>query len=123
MIGSVLKEARALKNLSQPEVANLVGVTKQTYLKWENDTTEPKATQVYRLAKVLGITSDEICSGKLNSKMSLNSFIINMSKVGADSGMTALRVWEQVPDHKDFLNSLLDQEELDSEGQDVLNIL
>ena len=34
MIGSVLKEARALKNLSQPEVARLVGVTKQTYLKW-----------------------------------------------------------------------------------------
>lgn len=44
MIGSVLKEARALRNLCQPEVARLVGVTKQTYLKWENDTTEPKAT-------------------------------------------------------------------------------
>ena len=52
MIGSVLKEARALKNLSQPEVARLVGVTKQTYLKWENDTTEPKATKISKLAKV-----------------------------------------------------------------------
>jgi len=123
MISSVLKEAIALKNLSQPEVASLVGVTKQTYLKWENDTTEPKATQISKLAKVLGITSDEICNGKLDSKMTLNSFIINMSKVGADSGMVALRVWEQVPDHHYFLKSLLDSEDVDSEGNEVLNVL
>jgi len=122
MIGSVLKEARALKNLSQPEVASLVGVTKQTYLKWENDTTEPKASQISKLAKVLGVTSDEICNGKLDNKMALNSFIINMSKAGADSGMIALRVWEQVPDHHYFLKSLLD-EDTNSEDHDVLNIL
>ena len=81
MIGSVLKEARTLKNLSQPDIAKLVGVTKQTYLKWENDVTEPKATQVNKLAEVLGISANEICAGKLDKKMSLNSFIINMSKV------------------------------------------
>ncbi len=72
MIGSVLKEARTLKNLSQPDIAKLVGVTKQTYLKWENDVTEPKATQVNKLAEVLGISANEICAGKLDKKMSLN---------------------------------------------------
>lgn len=72
---------------------------------------------------MLGITSDEICNGKLDSKMTLNSFIINMSKVGADSGMIALRVWEQVPDHQYFLKSLLDSKDVDSEGNEVLNIL
>ncbi|HHG3261605.1 TPA: helix-turn-helix transcriptional regulator [Vibrio parahaemolyticus] len=65
MIGSVLKEVRTLKNLSQPDIAKLVGVTKQTYLKWENDVTEPKATQVNKLAEVLGISANEICAGKL----------------------------------------------------------
>ncbi|HHX8605150.1 TPA: helix-turn-helix transcriptional regulator, partial [Vibrio alginolyticus] len=68
MIGSVLKEARTLKNLSQPDIAKLVGVTKQTYLKWENDVTEPKATQVNKLAEVLGISANEICAGKLDKK-------------------------------------------------------
>ncbi|MCX8900663.1 helix-turn-helix transcriptional regulator [Vibrio parahaemolyticus] len=123
MIGSVLKEARTLKNLSQPDIAKLVGVTKQTYLKWENDVTEPKATQVNKLAKVLGISANEICAGKLDKKMSLNSFIINMSKIGADSGLTALRVWEQVPDHHHFLTSLIEAGDLEGKDTEVLNIL
>lgn len=123
MIGSVLKEARTIRNLSQPDVAKLVGVTKQTYLKWENDVTEPKATQVNKLAEVLDITASEICSGKLEQKMTLNSFIINMSKIGADSGLIALRVWEQVPNHHQFLKSLVDSDDLKSKDNEVLNIL
>ncbi|MBF4333402.1 XRE family transcriptional regulator, partial [Vibrio anguillarum] len=46
MIGDVLKEARIKINLSQSDMASKVGVTKQTYMKWENNITEPKASQV-----------------------------------------------------------------------------
>ncbi|HBC3448842.1 TPA: helix-turn-helix transcriptional regulator [Vibrio parahaemolyticus] len=123
MIGSVLKEARTLRNLSQPDVAKLVGVTKQTYLKWENDVTEPKATQVNKLAEALDISASEICAGKLEKKMSLNSFIINLSKINADSGLLALRVWEQVADHHHFLKSLIEAEDLEDKDTEVLNIL
>nr|VVV04088.1 hypothetical protein AW0309160_01471 [Aliivibrio wodanis] len=51
MIGDTLKEARVKINISQQEMANKINVTKQTYMKWENDITEPKASQVKNLLK------------------------------------------------------------------------
>ncbi|WP_445947067.1 helix-turn-helix transcriptional regulator, partial [Shewanella sp.] len=52
MLKDVLKEARHRRGLKQEDVAKLVKVAKQTYLKWENGTTEPKASQVKDLALV-----------------------------------------------------------------------
>ncbi|EIT7125799.1 helix-turn-helix domain-containing protein [Vibrio alginolyticus] len=123
MIGSVLKEARALKNLSQPEVANLVGVTKQTYLKWENNATEPKASQISKLAEVLDITADEICNGELKEKMSLDSFILNIAKIRPNTELIALRAWEQISDHKAFIHSLRMGEIEGYEDHEVFNVL
>lgn len=123
MIGAVLKEARTLKKLSQPEVAKMVGVTKQTYLKWENDATEPKASQISKLAEALGVTADEICRGELKSKMTLDAFILNIAKLSPNSEVIALRAWEQLPDHKAFIKSL---QVADIEGypdHEVLNVL
>ncbi len=108
MISSVLKEARTAKNISQSEIAEMVGVTKQTYLKWENGTTEPKASQVVKLAEALGISETEICRGVLNTRMSLKKFIIERSKIDADTSLDILRTWEQLPDHNRFLISLTD---------------
>ena len=51
----VIKEARSKRSLKQEETAELVGVTVQTYSKWENGKTEPKASQVARLSKILGV--------------------------------------------------------------------
>ena len=107
MIFDVLKEAREKTNQSQAEVANKVGVTKQTYLKWENGVTEPKASQVNKLAEVLGVTETEICRGKMNKKMPLDTFIYELSKIDPNSSMIALRAWEEIPDHGEFLSSLV----------------
>lgn len=123
MIGAVLKEARTLKKLSQPEVANMVGVTKQTYLKWENDATEPKASQISKLAEALGITADEICRGELKVKMSLDSFILSIAKLSPNSEVIALRAWEQLSDHKAFIHSLQMAEVDGYPEHDVLNTL
>ncbi|HAS6240209.1 TPA: helix-turn-helix domain-containing protein [Vibrio vulnificus] len=123
MIGAVLKEARTLKKLSQPEVANMVGVTKQTYLKWENDATEPKASQISKLAEALGVTADEICRGELKVKMSLEAFILSIAKLNPNSEVIALRAWEQLSDHKAFIHSLQMAEVDGYPGHDVLNTL
>lgn len=102
MISDVLKEAREKTGQSQSDVANKVGVTKQTYLKWENGVTEPKASQVSKLADVLGVTETEICKGKINKKMKLDTFIYDLSRLDPNSSMIALRAWEQVPITKSF---------------------
>lgn len=121
MLSDVLKEARYNINLSQTEVAESIGVTKQTYLKWENGTTEPKASQVAKLAQVLRVTESEICRGVLNVRVPIEKFIIELSKLGSDSAIQTLRTWEQVPDHREYLKSLL-QDSAKTED-DVFQIL
>lgn len=63
-IGSVIKDRRIALNLKQEDVADKVGVTVQTYGKWENDKTEPKASQVAALSKILRVSERDICSGE-----------------------------------------------------------
>ncbi|WP_158147635.1 helix-turn-helix domain-containing protein [Vibrio cincinnatiensis] len=106
MIGDVLKEARANTNLSQYDMADKLGVTKQTYMKWENGITEPKATQVSQLAKILKITEAEICRGKLNTRYSLEDFIYRLNSERPSPEMQILKLWETVEDHEKFFKSL-----------------
>ena len=64
MLKDVLKNARLASGLKQSEVAEKMGVTPQTYLKWENGRSEPKVTQVGKLSKILKISAEEICKGE-----------------------------------------------------------
>mgnify|MGYP001021545177 CR=1 FL=1 len=50
-LGEVIKNARLRKNIKQAEIAKEIGVTVQTYIKWEANETEPKASQVAKLSK------------------------------------------------------------------------
>jgi transcriptional regulator with XRE-family HTH domain len=121
VISSVLKDARMARNISQTEIAEMVGVTKQTYLKWENGVTEPKASQVVKLAEALCVSETEICRGVLNTKMSLKKFIIERSKIDADTSLDILRTWEQLPDHNRFLMSLIDGD-LSEEDELIIDV-
>jgi transcriptional regulator with XRE-family HTH domain len=113
VIKDVLKEARTQKGLKQEDVANLIKVAKQTYLKWENGATEPKASQIKALANVLGISPNEICQGKLYKRYSLEDFIYELSRRNHRSELETLRYWEQIPDHEMFFKSLDDETEED----------
>ncbi|EIT8743555.1 helix-turn-helix transcriptional regulator [Salmonella enterica] len=65
MLKNVLREARERRRLKQSDMAKIIGVTTQTYLKWENGIYEPKASQVKKLAEILEITEIEICRGHI----------------------------------------------------------
>lgn len=121
----LLRTAREKAGFTQEEIAKLVKVAKQTYLKWENGDTEPKATQIKLLADNLGITADEICSGILYKKYSLDDFIIEQRISNAPRDIISLRTWQHIRDHDSFLNSLNhDKVELDDmielQSSDVL---
>ncbi|MGR6779428.1 helix-turn-helix transcriptional regulator [Moritella viscosa] len=68
MLEDVLKAARSKLNLKQSEVADKLGITTQTYLKWENGRSEPKVSQVGKLATVLRISEKEICQGEIQTE-------------------------------------------------------
>ena len=55
-----IKQLRQENGLTQLELANRAGVTPSTIYNWERGRFEPKATQLRAVARVFGISSDEI---------------------------------------------------------------
>jgi len=81
-LNDVIKTARIKQNLKQEDAARFIGVTVQTYSKWENGKTEPKADQVWRLSKLLKVSTEEICRGEIYEKMDLQFFMQEVSELG-----------------------------------------
>ncbi len=55
-LGEQIREARERKNLSQEELAEQVGVSRQAVSKWENDTAVPHGVNREVLSQILEIT-------------------------------------------------------------------
>lgn len=63
-ISERLFDLRKKKNLSQEELANILGVSRQTISKWETGESNPDFDKIIPLCEFYGITSDELLSGK-----------------------------------------------------------
>lgn len=63
-IGKRIALLRKEKGLTQEELASHMGVSPQAVSKWENDQTCPDISALPRLAKLLGVTVDELLEGK-----------------------------------------------------------
>lgn len=120
MLKDVIKQARLQQGLTQEQIAKKVKVAKQTYLKWENGETEPKATQIRLLAENLKITADEICNGELYTKYSLEDFIYERAKATVRGDLETLATWKHVPDHKRFIEDLAVRSEEDQMNARIL---
>ena len=59
-IGKRIAACRKRMGLTQDALAEQLGVTAQAVSKWENDQSCPDITMLPKLAKVFGITTDEI---------------------------------------------------------------
>jgi len=110
MLNNVIKEARISKNLKQEDVAEFVGVTVQTYSKWENGKTEPKASQVAKLSDILNITEREICLGKKSTRYSLEEFLLKIDKFGGGSALMIATY--NCSDHDELFKDLKEHEHL-----------
>lgn len=54
------KQARVLADLSQKEVANRLGVHRQTYMKWENNSDEMPIGMAKQFSEIVGRDVEEI---------------------------------------------------------------
>lgn len=63
-LGSRITQKRKALGYTQEELAEKVGVSAQAVSKWENDISCPDISLLPNLAKVLGITTDELLTGK-----------------------------------------------------------
>ena len=65
-LGQRIGLLRRQKGIKQDEIAEILNVTPQAVSKWENDQTCPDIGLLPQLANLLGITVDELLTGKSN---------------------------------------------------------
>ena len=63
-IGENIAAFRKEKQLTQEELAEKMAVTPQAVSKWECDSSYPDVTVMQQLARILGVTVDEILNGR-----------------------------------------------------------
>lgn len=59
-LGEVLKDHRTRCGMTQEFVAESMGVSRQAVSKWENGTTDPSTSNLLKLARLYGITPEEL---------------------------------------------------------------
>ena len=59
-LGEVLKQHRMRCKMNQEFVAEAIGVSRQAVSKWENGVTDPSTSNLMALAKLYGITAEEL---------------------------------------------------------------
>lgn len=59
-LGEVLKEHRIQCQMTQEFVAEHLGVSRQAVSKWENGTSDPSTSNLLALAKLFGISPEEL---------------------------------------------------------------
>lgn len=63
-LGENLARLRAQKGLSQGDLADALGVSRQSVSKWETDASVPELDKLTRLADLFGVTLDELVKGE-----------------------------------------------------------
>ena len=49
--------------MSQRRLAKLIGVTESALSRWVNGQREPRASMLYKISKILGVTMDDLMKG------------------------------------------------------------
>lgn len=65
MLGEKIINERKNHKLSQEELAEMVGVTRQTISNWELNETSPDLKQAQKLADIFNISIDELIGKKM----------------------------------------------------------
>lgn len=58
MLNEQIRKIRKAKKLSQVELAELLGVTKQSVSNWENDNIQPSVEMLIKIAEALCVSTD-----------------------------------------------------------------
>ena len=79
-IGEKIKWMRSGKNMSQADLADALGVSRQAVTKWETDSGNPEIENLKALASLFGTSVDAIISDDMPCYTSLIQYDIDMGK-------------------------------------------
>ena len=58
--GTIIKELRERNKMTQLQLADKLGVTDKTISKWETGTSDPSTSNLFALAKLYGVSVEEL---------------------------------------------------------------
>ena len=64
VFGNTVYNLRLSKHLSQKDLGNMLGVSDKAVSRWENGSSQPRATLLPKLADALGVSLDKLLSGR-----------------------------------------------------------
>jgi len=79
MLGQRLQQHRVSAGLSQPELAQRVGVSVATLQDWEVDRAEPGSGALSKLAAALGVPLEELTAGLVEAQQARQGRPLNAS--------------------------------------------
>lgn len=71
-IGKFISKCRKSKNITQSELAEMLGITNRAVSKWENGVCMPDAGTIPELCSILDITISDLFSGEVNMEVKTN---------------------------------------------------
>ena len=69
MLNDRIKELRQAKRLTQVELANELGLTKQCVSNWENDNVQPSIDMLVKLADYFNVSTDYLLRREDSTKL------------------------------------------------------
>ena len=63
-LGENINRLRTERGMNQEELAEALAVSRQSISKWETDASVPELEKLVKLARLFGVTLDELVSGK-----------------------------------------------------------
>lgn len=72
MLNQKIRELRLLRSISQVELANILGVTKQSVSNWENDNIQPSIEMLIKLSDYFGVSTDYLLGLEKDEKIDVS---------------------------------------------------
>ena len=104
-IGERITELRKSKGLSQEELAEQLGVSRQSVSKWETGTSTPDTDKAIAMSRIFGVTADFLLTGEYNNPdLASGKIVYNNSNVieGAEPAMSTEEIVEDPEEKKKF---------------------
>jgi len=91
-----LKYLRKSKSITQQELADVLGISRQGYAKYENDLGEPDLTTLIKLADYFNVSVDSLLGVTTNSDSKLSSFYEELTYSDEESIDKIITIWNVI---------------------------
>ncbi|WP_153396762.1 helix-turn-helix transcriptional regulator [Chryseobacterium vaccae] len=81
-VGTNLKRLRSKTKFSQQEIADMLGLDRNTYTNWENETTDIKSQYIPKLAEIFNVKIQDLFDSERRLEISNNTFDNKDNSVG-----------------------------------------